>query len=448
MIRYALDRSARYYDADGRLHVRATNISKATVNPYYGREIPGSEDLGLKPDGVYQLLRDPDELAAAAPTFNNLQLLDRHVPVSAQDYDSHQAELTVGSTGTDAVFDEPYLRNSLVVWSKAAIAGIEADRVRELSCAYRYVADMTPGTYKGLHYDGIMRNIVGNHVSLVSEGRAGPDVVVSDSKPRGLSVRQLSRTALMLQGALVALVTPRLAADQAFDPSGLLRDVTAHNLKSGTDALAARVVRVATPRLATDATLDVDDVVKIIGALEGAEHAVEENVEEDMAVMDADGDMLARICAMLEGKVDDDTLASIAAMRNAPAAEDGDEDAPVEEEKDKPPVYAAMDAGTIRREAIREVQAINTAKADAHPFVGALDASFDSAAAVYRFALDSLGVDLKGVHPSAFGAILRAQPKPGAANDTAKRPTLAQDAKAETSFIERFPAAGKLKRAI
>lgn len=136
MIRYALDRSARYYDADGRLHVRATNISKATVNPYYGREIPNSEALGLKPDGVYQLLRDPEELAAAAPTFNNLQLLSKHVPVSAQDDDSHQADLTVGSTGTDAAFEEPYLRNSLVVWSKAAIAGIEADKVREIGRAH------------------------------------------------------------------------------------------------------------------------------------------------------------------------------------------------------------------------------------------------------------------------------------------------------------------------
>ncbi|ULJ60783.1 DUF2213 domain-containing protein [Wielerella bovis] len=32
--------SARSYDKDGRLYVAQSNISKATVNPYYGKEIP------------------------------------------------------------------------------------------------------------------------------------------------------------------------------------------------------------------------------------------------------------------------------------------------------------------------------------------------------------------------------------------------------------------------
>ena len=47
----AFDRgSARSYDAEGRLHVHTTNISKANVCPYIGREIPNSEALGLDPD--------------------------------------------------------------------------------------------------------------------------------------------------------------------------------------------------------------------------------------------------------------------------------------------------------------------------------------------------------------------------------------------------------------
>ena len=85
----AFDRSARHVDVDGRLHVAASHISKAAVNPYYGREIPGADTLGLDPARVYQLLRDPEELAKAAPTFNNLPLLSKHVPVSALDDASH-----------------------------------------------------------------------------------------------------------------------------------------------------------------------------------------------------------------------------------------------------------------------------------------------------------------------------------------------------------------------
>lgn len=174
----AFDRSGRTTDADGRLHVMATPISKANICPYYGREIPDSDRLGLDPNRRYRLLRDPEELAKAAPTFDNLPLLSKHVAVSAVD---HKPELVVGSTGTDAEFVAPYLRNSMVVWAKSAIAAIETEEQQELSCAYRYRADMTPGTYEGEAYDGVMRDIVGNHVALVREGRAGPDVVVGDA---------------------------------------------------------------------------------------------------------------------------------------------------------------------------------------------------------------------------------------------------------------------------
>ncbi|CCE10728.1 conserved hypothetical protein [Bradyrhizobium sp. STM 3843] len=83
-----------------------TNISKAAVNLYIGREIPDYKALGLDPDKVYRLLRDPEELAKAAPTFNNIPLLSRHVPVTADD---HEPDLVIGSTGTDAAFNAPHL---------------------------------------------------------------------------------------------------------------------------------------------------------------------------------------------------------------------------------------------------------------------------------------------------------------------------------------------------
>ena len=175
----AFDRaSVRSIDADGRLHVEITNISKATVNPYWGYEIPNGEELGLEMNRVYMLLRDPEELAKAASTSNNIQLLDRHDPVSAQD---DKKERVIGSTGTDAVFQAPFLRNSLVVWDADAIERINKRETQELSCAYRYMPDMTPGIYEGIRYDGVMRDLCFNHVALVERGRAGPDVVVGDS---------------------------------------------------------------------------------------------------------------------------------------------------------------------------------------------------------------------------------------------------------------------------
>ena len=54
--------SARTVDENGFLHVTSSHITKATVNPYYGREIPGWQAAGLDPEKIYYGLRDPREL--------------------------------------------------------------------------------------------------------------------------------------------------------------------------------------------------------------------------------------------------------------------------------------------------------------------------------------------------------------------------------------------------
>jgi 8-oxo-dGTP pyrophosphatase MutT (NUDIX family) len=182
-LRLAFDlRSVRSKDVDGRLHVKVAHISKATVNPYYGWEIPNAEELGLDREKRYRLLRDPRELERAVSTFNNIQLIDEHRPVSSDRPGAHLPNLTIGSTGTDAIYEHPYLDNSLVIWDRDAINDVERNRRRQLSCAYRYKPDMTPGVYDGQPYDGVMRDISANHLCLVREGRAGSDVIIGDSK--------------------------------------------------------------------------------------------------------------------------------------------------------------------------------------------------------------------------------------------------------------------------
>jgi hypothetical protein len=110
--------STRSYDQYGRLHVSMAHISKATVNAYNGREIPNWQTLGLQPDRSYKLLRDPEELAIAAPTFNKIPVMSRHVAHTAAD---HKPDLVIGATGSDASFALPYLNNSLVIWAGAEI---------------------------------------------------------------------------------------------------------------------------------------------------------------------------------------------------------------------------------------------------------------------------------------------------------------------------------------
>lgn len=168
--------SARSTDENGFLHVASSHITKATVNPYYGREIPGWREAGLDPEAVYYGFRDPEELKKSLSTWQGLPLHIEHHVDSAEE----PARLTrVGAVGR-ADWNVPYVDAPLTVWDGEAIAAIEDGSFRELSCAYRYDPDFRPGRYEGVEYDFIMRNIRGNHVALVEEGRAGPDVVVAD----------------------------------------------------------------------------------------------------------------------------------------------------------------------------------------------------------------------------------------------------------------------------
>lgn len=174
----AFDRSAsvRSYDSDGHLHVESANISKATVNPYFGKEIPGG-GKDLEPEKVYKLLRDPKELLKAAPTFAGKPILIQHTPISADD---HPHDQVIGSVGTDVKFDSLFLTAPLTIWDGDAIALIESGKQRALSCGYRYSVDWSPGSFNGESYDGVMRNIEANHLALVVEGRAGTDVIIGD----------------------------------------------------------------------------------------------------------------------------------------------------------------------------------------------------------------------------------------------------------------------------
>ena len=169
----------RSFDENGFLRVTACHVTKETVNPYYGREIPGWQELGLDPERIYYGFRSGEEIERAAKTFEGLPVLMGHHVESAED---PQKEYRVGSTGTDAAWHAPYLDLTIFVTDADAIRDIEDGKAREISCAYLYEPDFTSGDYGGRAYDFVMRDIRGNHVALVEEGRAGSDVVVADEQ--------------------------------------------------------------------------------------------------------------------------------------------------------------------------------------------------------------------------------------------------------------------------
>lgn len=460
----ALDRaSVRTRDANGFLHVAVSNISKANVCPYYGSEIPDCENLGLDPKRSYNLLRDPKELEAAAGTFNGVPLLNRHIPVIPEKLPE---DAIVGTIGNDATFMAPYLKNSLTVWSAVSIKGIETEEQCELSCGYYYEADMTPGVFEGVSYDGVMRNIRGNHVSLVPEGRAGPDVLVGDSalpinketKFMVVKTPLTRRAALLASGAIRAYLAPKLAQDAKIDLATALKGVTAAKWKTGKPALVKALGVATKGKLAQDA--DIADVIELLDQLDDAvgevvdtdDIPVASEVDDDPAM---DDDVMAKVKAILGPDADDEKCKALCALLTPAQAQDDPPETPGTPEapsKKKPDALTqgAMDAAisaAIKATETRTIARLNAIQ-EAHEIVagsaaGKVVGAFDSAEGVFKAGLDVLEVDVAGVHPSAYRAILSAHHKLG---DTPKpQNRQAQDASGLEDFKKLFPDAPRVR---
>lgn len=171
--------SVRTVDDNGYLHVGISNITKEQVAPYLGNEIPGFEKLGLKPDEIYNVYRPASELSkpVTVESLNGIPVLLKHAEDSAEAPASNR----VGSTGTDAKWEPPYLTNSLHIQDADAIRRINDGTMREISMGYFYTPVLKHGEFEGEPYDIVMTDISCNHVALVEEGRAGHDVSVKDS---------------------------------------------------------------------------------------------------------------------------------------------------------------------------------------------------------------------------------------------------------------------------
>ena len=383
----AFDRqSARSIDADGRLHVSKTNISKANVCPYFGREIPNWQDLGLDADKVYRLYRDPDELAKGASTFNNLPILNKHIRVTVEE---PKKENVVGSIGSDVSFDEQYLKASLCVWDAPAIAGVESEKQCELSAAYYYRADMTPGTAPdGEDFDGVMRDIKGNHLALVEAGRAGPDVYVADSdpfvkntiKPKETPAMKMTKLGKALFVSLRGL-SPKIANDSALP--ALVGEAEKKTFKK---AAALKGV------LAMDSEIDAEQADEIIDAVIGVEESPEA-VELDRELGQDEPDLMG----FLAGKLSPEDLEAVKGMMT-PAK---DEDYGMKPEAVEEKVTAAMDSMRV------EFRQLEQAKVDVRAVVGDV-IGMDSAEEVYRFALGKMGHDHKDMPAAGLRTMFNA----------------------------------------
>ena len=414
--------SVRTKDENGFLHVALTPISKATVNPYLGKEIEGSKEHGFEPDKIYYGLRDPDELAKGADTFNGLPLLLEHHPTDAENLPK---EWVVGSMGTDAIFEKPYLKNSLTVTDAQAIQYIEDGTAKEISCSYRFTPDFTAGEYteadgSKVHYDFIMRDIKGNHVALVPEGRAGHDVKVADGIDAVKYIANEERRSNMPIDDFIAKFMP-LASDEEKAAA-----------KAALEALAP--AKDEEPTFAEGVSygekLEKEEPKKLDSEHES--EGMEKKLDGDKAVEE-----VKDACGKDEElPVDEENLDELMkdpkfkaafemGVRYGEKREKADPEK-IDADHEREGMERALGEDSVKaieKRITDKLRGINDAAKKVRPLVGEISNpfAFDSAESVYKFALEKNGKDVKKYPASAYEGMVDMvlEHKPVVAEDSA-----------------------------
>ena len=177
------DASHREIDTNGWTEISENPISKVGVFQYSGKNIDPKGKMGFEPDKLYNVYRPEEELSdpACIKSFKLLPWTDEHTMLGASEEGLMPAENkgVHGVIGEQVSFKDGYLRANVKIFSEKLAKKIQ-DGKKELSIGYRCLYSKESGVYDNTHYDAIQREIRGNHVALVGQGRSGPDVAVLD----------------------------------------------------------------------------------------------------------------------------------------------------------------------------------------------------------------------------------------------------------------------------
>lgn len=146
-----------------------------TVDGYLtGRAI--ATNVGVFPylmedDSVQYELRAPEEVfhPDSVKTLKDLVMTNDHPKERVTS--ENAKKLSVGFTG-DVHQDQYHLAPKITIIDAEAVQDVQGGK-KALSCGYSLDLEFTSGTWMGVHYDAIQRNIRYNHLAIVPKGRAG-----------------------------------------------------------------------------------------------------------------------------------------------------------------------------------------------------------------------------------------------------------------------------------
>lgn len=283
-------------------------IARTGWYEYLGEEIGVEEKRGQ----IVKVYRSPEEVfsPAAMASFEGKVLTDEHPPEAVTPNNATRyTKGVVQNVRQGSGGDSDLLLADLVAYDQNLINEIQEGK-REVSCGYDCLYEaMEDGTYQ-------QRQICGNHVAVVKNGRAGDRVAIKDSKPKGV------------------FKMPKLSKKQG--KSGMTSFLAAIGLK----------------QFAADA--EPEEIMDAMNAMADEAGAEEEEMKDEdptIQALSAKIDQLAAVVATLtQGAADEDPEkqidAAIAELEQPSAdneeeshtipAESFDEEGPVSNPEDRP----------------------------------------------------------------------------------------------------------------
>lgn len=159
-------------------------ISKVGVFDYLRYEVDENTRSSDKDAMDLVKVYRPEKVLSSKETiesFNNIPWIatghHQHLTIDGKSVDD------VDNKGAvyNAIYEKPYLKADLKVFSKELQDKINSGELKELSCGYTGRFKRSNGVYNGQNYDYVQTSMLGNHLASVKTGRVGHDVKVGDS---------------------------------------------------------------------------------------------------------------------------------------------------------------------------------------------------------------------------------------------------------------------------
>lgn len=241
---------------EGFVRLRA-RIGRTGLHDYSAAEL--GNPAGFAPEDRVRVYRPPDAVfdPASMASFAGKPVTDDHPPAMVDA--ANWRRYAVGHAGEEVVRDGEHLATDLVIADAAA-----AERARTgVALSNGYHADFVfePGTTpEGEPYDAVQRNIRGNHIALVEDGRCG-DSCRTAPRPSGDGACAAPQPAPTDGASLDALVRERTAVIEG------ARRLLGPTLEAG-DRSTAALRRLAVARHLGDARVSGRDDAYLAAAFD------------------------------------------------------------------------------------------------------------------------------------------------------------------------------------